>query len=88
MRICTVILFSSLTLDKAFLTLGKPTTKDGDLTKALLHDDKIAEVKDKSEKSQSSNKDNSGDPNRKLTANKRYVHTYTPDLVAEICLFS
>ena len=73
MRICTIIFFSSLTLDKAFLTLGKPTTKVENLTKALIHD-KIAEVRDKSEKSQSRNKDKSVDSNSKSTANKRYVH--------------
>ena len=84
MRICTFIFFSALTLDKAFLTLGKPATKNGDLTKALIHD-KIAEVKDKSENSLSSNKDNGVDPTSKLTAKKRYVHTSV--LVVETCLF-
>ena len=56
MRICTFIFFSALTLDKAFLTLGKPTTKDGDLTKAPKDDgsDKVKNISDKSQSSDTS----------------------------------
>ena len=75
MRICTAIFFSVLTLEKAFLVLGKPTTKEGTKLTKALKDDGSDKVKNISDKSQSS------DTSVKLTDNQRYV---TSDKDAEI----
>ena len=67
MRICTAIFFSVLTLDKAFLAFGKPTTKEGTKLTKAPKDDGSDKVKNISDKSQSS------DTSVKLTANQRYI---------------